>query len=130
MLRSTLFVIAPAVAMLLRCLPEPYPPTETHHPSGPDRFGWIERVHPDDRARTVAAWHEALETGAAYTADFRLEPFDSNLYTGRMVWTTPKSFSILPEGSGITLQYERYAATNGFASAMFSSGIRIPLRKK
>jgi hypothetical protein len=70
-------------------------------------------------------------TGAPqfYTADFRLQPFDSNLYTGRMVFTPTTPFWFFPKGSSLTLQYERYLSTTGFQAATFSSGLRVPLRK-
>ena len=58
-----------------------------------------------------AFFYEPQYTGAPtfYTADFRLGPFDSNLYTGRMVYTPQSTLFFLPKGSALTLQYERYS---------------------
>jgi len=63
-----------------------------------------------------------------YTADFRLEPFTSNTYTGRAEITPKMSWWFLPEGTALTLQYERYLADNGFRAAILSTGLRVPLK--
>jgi hypothetical protein len=65
-----------------------------------------------------------------FTADFRLEPFVSGLYTGKVTITPGAPLLWLPTGSGLTLQYERYRADNGFQAAIFSAGIRVPLGTK
>jgi len=65
-----------------------------------------------------------------YTADFRLEPFASNNYTGRVVFTPAGRFWWLPQGTGLTLQYERYQADNGFTAGILSTGLRVPLKTK
>ncbi|MEZ5420352.1 MAG: DUF3570 domain-containing protein [Vicinamibacterales bacterium] len=67
-----------------------------------------------------------------FTADFRLFPFDSNLYTGRVVYTPAGRLfaGMFPEGSGLTLQYEFYDATTGFQAATFSTGLRIPMPRR
>ena len=62
-----------------------------------------------------------------YTADFRLEPFNSGLYTGRLVIAPKRALFGLPQGSGLLLQYERYRADNGFEAGIFSTGVRVPL---
>lgn len=62
-----------------------------------------------------------------FTADFRLEPFASGLYTGKLSITPKGSWFRLPAGAALTLQYERYRADNGFRAAIFSTGMRIPL---
>ena len=49
-----------------------------------------------------------------FTADFRLEPFVSGLYTGKVILTPKGPFLWLPSASGFTLQYDRYRADNGF----------------
>ena len=36
----------------------------------------------------------------------------------------------LPEGTGLTLQYERYQANNGFAAGILSTGLRVPVKIK
>jgi uncharacterized protein DUF3570 len=61
-----------------------------------------------------------------YTADFRLEPFTSNNYTGKLV-IAPKGQWWLPEGTALTVQYERYLADNGFHAAVVTTGLRVPL---
>jgi len=61
-----------------------------------------------------------------FTADFRLIPFDSGLYSGR-VEITPKTRLLgLADGTALTLEYERYRADTGFQAAIFSAGLRIP----
>ena len=65
-----------------------------------------------------------------FTADFRLQPFLSGLYTGKVVFTPQRVFLGLPPGAGLTLQYERYRADNGFQSAILSAGFRVPLGSK
>jgi hypothetical protein len=62
-----------------------------------------------------------------FTADFRLEPFASSLYTGKIVVTPKASWLHLPAGTALTFQYERYRADNGFRAGIFSTGLRIPL---
>lgn len=63
-----------------------------------------------------------------YTADFRLEPFASNTYSGRVEIAPKRAWWFLPEGAALTLQYERYRADNGFDAAILSSGLRVPLK--
>lgn len=63
-----------------------------------------------------------------YTADFRLEPFSSNNYTGRIVITPRGRFLWFPEGTGVTAQYERYRADNGFEAGILSTGIQVPVK--
>jgi hypothetical protein len=65
-----------------------------------------------------------------YTADFRLEPFASNTYAGKIVVTPAGRRWWLPEGTGLTLQYERYQADNGFTAGILSTGLRVPLKVK
>ena len=61
------------------------------------------------------------------TADFRLEPFNSNDYSARVMITPKGPWFFLPEGSGLTVQYERYQADNGFQAGIFSTGVRVPI---
>jgi uncharacterized protein DUF3570 len=63
-----------------------------------------------------------------FTADFRLEPFASNDYTGRVEITPKAKWWWLPEGSALTVQYERYGADNGFDAAIVTTGLRVPLK--
>jgi len=64
-----------------------------------------------------------------FTADFRLEPFASGLYTAGLVITPQASRWRLPEGAGLLLLYERYHADNSFDSGIVSAGLRIPLKR-
>ena len=61
-------------------------------PDGPERFAWIERMHPDDRERALAAWHEALDSGQPFTADFRLQRHD-----GEYRWHASRAVPIASE---------------------------------
>jgi hypothetical protein len=62
-----------------------------------------------------------------FTSDFRLEPFASNLLTGRSVFTPRRRMWFLPAGAGLTLQYDHYASDAAFRAAIFSVGLKIPL---
>jgi len=63
-----------------------------------------------------------------YTADFRLEPFTSNNYTGKVEISPKRSWMGLPDGTALTVQYERYQADNGFRAAIVSTGLRVPVK--
>jgi hypothetical protein len=63
-----------------------------------------------------------------YTADFRLEPFASNTYSGRLVFTPKGQWWWFPAGTGVSVQYERYHANNGFDAGIVSTGLRVPVR--
>src|SRR6185312_2390183 len=39
-------------------------------------LGWLRQVHPDDRARTTAAWNAAIGAGTVFDADFRIRRAD------------------------------------------------------
>ena len=80
--------------------------------------------------QTAAYFWAPSYTGAPefYTADFRLEPFASNTYTGRLVLTPKRQWWWFPEGTGLTVQYERYQADNNFQAGILSTGLRVPLK--
>jgi hypothetical protein len=63
-----------------------------------------------------------------YTADFRLEPFTSNTYSGRLVITPKGQWWWFPEGTGVSVQYELYRADNGFHAGIVSTGLRMPIK--
>jgi Protein of unknown function (DUF3570) len=65
-----------------------------------------------------------------FTADFRLEPFTSNLFTGRTVFTPRNGIWFLPQGSGITAQYERYSSDTNFLAGIFTVRFSVPLGGK
>jgi hypothetical protein len=81
--------------------------------------------------QTGAYFYAPSYTGSPeyFTADFRLFPFDSNLYTGTVVFTPAQGLFGLARGTGLTLQYEFYDATTGFEAATFTTGVRIPLKR-
>jgi hypothetical protein len=64
-----------------------------------------------------------------FTADFRLAPFASDLYTGKLV-ITPGAMAWLPKGSSLLVQYDRYRADNGFEAGTLTGGLRVPLKLK
>jgi hypothetical protein len=44
------------------------------------------------------------------------------------MFTPPGGFWWLPGGTGLTVQYERYQADNGFSAGILSTGLRVPLK--
>jgi hypothetical protein len=81
--------------------------------------------------QTGAYFYQPQYTGPVityFTADFRLAPFNSGLYTGKVIVTPKDQFLWFPKESALTLQYERYRADNGFQAAIFSAGVRVPLK--
>jgi hypothetical protein len=63
-----------------------------------------------------------------FTGDYRLAPFTSGLYTGRLVITPRDGLWFLPRGTAFDAQYERYLASTGFKAATFSLGFHVPLK--
>ena len=43
-------------------------------------FGWISRLHPEDREATINAWHECLRTGAPWYREHRLLGADGDYH--------------------------------------------------
>jgi hypothetical protein len=82
--------------------------------------------------QTGAFFYEPFYTGSPefFTGDFRLSPFNSGLYTGRVVITPRNGILGMPAGTSIDAQYERYQATTGFQAATFSFGFHVPIGKK
>jgi hypothetical protein len=62
-----------------------------------------------------------------FTADFRLVPFASTLFSARAVVTPRDGLWFLPKGAGLTFQYERYSSDINFRAAIFTVGAKIPL---
>jgi len=69
---------------------------------------------------------EYFGTPEYFTADYRLAPFSSGLYTGRVVYTPEDGLFGLPKGTALEFQYDRYVGSNQFQAAVFSGGLRIP----
>ncbi len=65
-----------------------------------------------------------------YTGDFRLFPFNANLYTGRLVLTPRTSLLGLPVGAALTAQYEFYTSTTAFEAGILTVGVRLPLTRR
>jgi hypothetical protein len=61
-----------------------------------------------------------------FTADFRLEPFTSNLFTGRGEFKPEHRLWFLPQGAAVTVQYDRYSSDTNFLAAIFSVGLKLP----
>jgi Protein of unknown function (DUF3570) len=78
--------------------------------------------------QTAASFYQPAYVGAPefYTGDFRLVPFDSNLYSGRVVMTPRARFLNLPSGTELSVEYERYLTSNGFESAIVTGGVHMP----
>src|SRR5438270_11524649 len=51
--------------------------------------GWLDFVHPDDRARTVATWTRALESKSHYQMEFRMRRPASGDYRWIIVSASP-----------------------------------------
>jgi Protein of unknown function (DUF3570) len=64
-----------------------------------------------------------------FTADFRLSPFASNLFTAKVI-IRPEAPLWLPRGSSLLLQYDRYRADNGFEAGTLTTGLRVPVKLK
>jgi hypothetical protein len=70
---------------------------------------------------------EYFGSPAFFTADYRLQPFASNLFSGRSAFTPRDGLWFLPKGAGLTLQYDWYSSDADFRAAIFSVGLKIPL---
>ncbi|MEP7309373.1 MAG: DUF3570 domain-containing protein [Acidobacteriota bacterium] len=92
---------------------------------------WLLNVSYRRNEQTGASFYQPQYVGAIpqfFTADFRLAPFNSDNYTGRLVVTPKGQLLGLPAGTGLTVQYDRYRADNGFEAAIISTGLRVPLK--
>jgi hypothetical protein len=89
-------------------------------------FSGIYRRH----VQQGASFYRPFYTGSPefYTADFRLFPFSSNLYTGRLVITPKDGLMMFRPGTSLTAQYEFYKSTTKFEAGIFTLGVRLPLR--
>lgn len=94
---------------------------------------WLLNVGYRRYSQTGAFFYQPEYLGAIptyYTADFRLEPFNSNDYIGKVVVTPAGGMWWLPTGTSVMVQYERYRANNGFEAGVLSTGLRVPLRAR
>ncbi|MBI1296716.1 PAS domain S-box protein [bacterium] len=59
-------------------------------------WGWLNAIHPDDRARAEAGWQRSMETARPYTNEFRVY----HVATGDYCWTTVRAVPLMnSEGS-------------------------------
>jgi hypothetical protein len=81
-------------------------------------------------AQQGASFYQPSYTGSPefYTGDFRLFPFDSNLYTARLVITPKDGLMMFRPGTSLTAQYEFYKSTTNFEAGIFTVGVRLPLK--
>ncbi|MEQ1899047.1 MAG: DUF3570 domain-containing protein [Vicinamibacterales bacterium] len=81
--------------------------------------------------QTGASFYQPVYTGQPefFTADFRIFPFDADLYTGRLNVTPKQGLLAFREGTSLTLQYEYYRNTTKFQAATFTAAIRVPLTR-
>jgi len=73
---------------------------------------------------------EYFGTPELFTSDFRLQPFASNLFTGRGVFTPRDGLLFLSKGASLTFQFERYSSDTDFLASIFTFGVRIPLHPR
>ncbi len=59
--------------------------------------GWLNAIHPDDRAHTLAAWREAVESKGTYRVEYRLQHVD-----GSYRWTNAQGVPLLDEAGDVT----------------------------
>jgi PAS domain S-box-containing protein len=62
-------------------------------------FGWLEQLHPDDRAPTVAAWEAAVAARADFRKEFRIRRYD-----GEYRWFDTQAVR-LRDGDGQTVKW-------------------------
>ena len=63
-------------------------------------WGWLDFVHPDDRARAEQAWRKSVATGEAFCAEFR-----ALLKDGQVRWVLSKALAIRDREGKITHWY-------------------------
>jgi uncharacterized protein DUF3570 len=93
---------------------------------------WLVNVGYRRYTQTGASFYQPAYVGVPtyYTADFRLEPFNSNDYIGKVVFTPAMTLLWFPRDTGLMIQYERYRADNGFEAGVLSTGLRVPLKAR
>jgi hypothetical protein len=92
---------------------------------------WLLSVNYRRNGQTGAYFYQPQYTDPVppyYTADFRLEPFNSDAYTGKLLVTPKRQLWGLPAETGLLFQYDRYHADNGFSAAIFTAGVKVPFK--
>ena len=59
--------------------------------------GWLNAVHPDDRAHTLATWRDAVENKSNYLVEYRVHHVD-----GSYRWTSAHGVPLLDETGNLT----------------------------
>ena len=59
--------------------------------------GWLNAVHPDDRAVTLAAWRDAIESNSNYLVEYRVRNVD-----GGYRWTSAHGVPLLDDEGEVT----------------------------
>ncbi len=59
--------------------------------------GWLNAVHPDDRAHTLATWRDAVENKSNYLVEYRVQHVDGNYR-----WTSAHGVPLLDETGKLT----------------------------
>lgn len=79
--------------------------------------------------QTGTAFYRPSYVGAPrfFTGDFRLAPFNSGLYSGRLVITPSDGLWGFAQGTALDFEYERYIANTSYQAAIFTAGLKIPL---
>jgi hypothetical protein len=91
---------------------------------------WLLNVAYRRNGQTGAYFYQPSYVGFPqyFTGDFRLEPFHSNNYTGKLLITPKGQLWGLPAGTGWLVQYDRYRADNGFEASILTTGVKVPLK--
>ena len=63
-------------------------------------FGWLEQLHPDDRAPTIVAWEAAVASGANFSVEFRIRRHD-----GEYRWFDTRAVRLLDAEGHTTKWY-------------------------
>lgn len=79
--------------------------------------------------QTGAYFYRPTYTGQPefFTADFRIFPFNADLYSGKLSITPKRGLMAFREGTTLVLQYDYYRNTTNFQAATFTAGIRVPV---
>jgi hypothetical protein len=92
---------------------------------------WLLNVAYRRNGQTGAYFYQPSYVGPIpqyFTGDFRLEPFNADNYTGKLLVTPKQQIWGLPRGMGLLFQYDRYRADNGFEASIFTTGVKVPLK--